>query len=69
MTDKKKDIVFGIKSRSSGLGGWLSEKNLRPLIKFIKTKSGKKFVFISALIFSLLIDGVIPTLNFIFQIF
>ena len=63
----KKDMVFWIKYRPSRWGDLLPEKSLRPLIKFIKTKDGKKFVVISALIFSLLIVGVIPTLNFIWS--
>ncbi len=63
----KKDMVFWIKYRPSRWGDLLSEKPLRPLIKFMKTKGGKKFVLISILIFSLLIVGVIPTLNFIWS--
>ena len=46
----------------------LPEKYSRPLIKFIKTRGGNKFVLISALIFSLLFVGVFPTLNLIWSI-
>ena len=63
----KKDMGFWIKYRPSRWGDLLPEKTIRPIIKFIKTKGRKKFVFISALIFSLLIFGVIPTLNFIWS--
>ena len=65
----KKDMGFWIKYRPSRWGDLLPEKTIRPIIKFIKTKGRKKFVFISALIFSLLIFGVIPTLNFIWSNF
>ena len=63
----RKDLGFWIKYRPSCWLDLLPEKYLRPLIKFIKTKGGKKFVFISTLIFSLLFVGVIPTLNFIWS--
>ena len=63
----RKDMVFWIKYRPSRWGDLLPEKSLKPLINFIKTKGGKKFVLISALIFSLLFVGVIPTLNFIWS--
>jgi hypothetical protein len=63
----KKDMSFWIKYRPSRWGYLLPENSLRPLIKFIKTKGGKKLVLISALIFSLLIVGVFPTLNFIWS--
>ena len=64
----RKDIGFWIKYRPSRWGYMLPEKKtLRPLIKFIKTKGGKKFVLISALIFCLLFVGIIPTLNFIWS--
>ena len=65
----KKDIEFWIKYRPSRWGDLLLEKYLRPFIKFIKTKGGKKFFLISALIFSLLFFGVIPTFNFIWSNF
>tara|TARA_B100001250_G_scaffold408301_1_gene430468 strand:+ start:1194 stop:1580 length:387 start_codon:yes stop_codon:yes gene_type:complete len=63
----RKDMGFWIKYRPSRWGVLIPEKSLRPFIKFIKTKGGKKFVLISALIFSLLFVGVIPTLNFIWS--
>ena len=63
----RNDMGFWIKYRPSRWGDLIPEKSLRPLIKFIKTKVGKKFVVISALIFSLLFVGVIPTLNFIWS--
>ncbi len=63
----RKDMAFWIKYRPSRWGDLLPEKSLRPLIKFIKTKGGKKFVLLSALILSLLFVGVIPTLNFIWS--
>ena len=63
----RKDIGFWIKYRPSLWVELLSEKPLRPLIKFIKTKAGKKFVLIAAVFFSLLFLGVIPTLNLIWS--
>ena len=63
----KKEMSLWIKYRPSRWGDLLSNKSLRPLIKLIKTKGGKKFVLISALIFSLFFVGVIPTLNFIWS--
>ena len=63
----RKDMVFWIKYRPSQWGYLLPEKSLKPLIKFIKTKGGKKFVLISSLIFCLLFVGVIPTLNLIWS--
>ena len=63
----RKDMVFWIKYRPSCWGNFLPEKSLILLVKLIKTNSGKRFVFISALIFSLLFVGVIPTLNFIWS--
>ena len=63
----RNDIAFWIKYRPSRWADLLSEKSLRPLIKFIKTKGRKKFFLISALILSLLFVGVTPTLNFIWS--
>ena len=63
----KKDMDFWIKYRPSQWIDLLPENSLKPLIKFIKTREGKKFVLISALILSLLFIGVIPTLNFIWS--
>ena len=63
----RKDMGFWIKYRPSRWGDLLPEKALRPLIKFIKTKGGKRFVLVLAMIFSLLLVGVIPTLNFIWS--
>ena len=63
----RKDMDFWIKYRPSRWVNLLPENSLRPLIKFIKKRGGKKFVFISALILSLLFIGVIPTLNFIWS--
>ena len=40
-----------------------------PVPSFGKMKGGKKFVLISAIIFSLLFVGVVPTLNFIWTNF
>ena len=45
----------------------LPEKFIRPLLTFIKTKGGKKFVLILAFLLSLIFVGVIPTLNFIWS--
>ena len=45
----------------------LPEKFIRPLLTFIKTKGGKKFVLILAFVLSLVFVGVIPTLNFIWS--
>ncbi len=63
----KKDMEFWIKYRPSRWGDFLPEKSFKPLIKFIKSKSAKKFFLISALIFSLLFVGVFPTLSFIWS--
>tara|TARA_B100000945_G_scaffold283332_1_gene252312 strand:+ start:117 stop:500 length:384 start_codon:yes stop_codon:yes gene_type:complete len=63
----RKDMGFWIKYRPSRWGDLLPEKPLGPLIKFIKTKGGKKFVLVSALILSTLLVGIIPTLNFIWS--
>ncbi len=62
-----KNMDFWIKYRPSLWVDLLPENSLRPLIKFIKTRGGKKFVLISALILSLLFVGVIPTLNLIWS--
>ncbi len=63
----RKDMDFWIKYRPSRWGDFLPEKSFKPFIKFIKSKSGKKFFLISALVFSLLFVGVIPTLSFIWS--
>jgi len=63
----RKDMAFWIKYRPSRWTEFLSEKQLRPLIKFFTKELGKKFVLVSALILSLLFAGVIPTLNFIWS--
>ncbi len=63
----RRDMDFWIKYRPSRWGSLLPEKSLKPLIKFIKTNGGKRFVLFLALIFSLLFVGVIPTLNFIWS--
>ena len=63
----RNDIGFWIKYRPSRWEKLLPEKYLRPLKSVFKSKGGRKFVFISALIFSLLFVGVIPTLNFIWS--
>ena len=61
----RKDMDFWIKYRPSRWGDLLPEKFIRPLLKFIKRKGGKKFVLILAFLLSLIFVGVIPTLNFI----
>ncbi len=61
----RKDMAFWIRYRPSRWKNLLPEKSIRPLIKFIKTKYGKKFVLLSALIFSFIFIGVFSTLNFI----
>ena len=63
----RNDMGFWIKYRPSRWGDLLPEKFFRPLIKFIKTKGGKKFVLILAFLLSLVFVGVIPTLNFIWS--
>ena len=63
----RKDMDFWIKYRPSRWGELLPEKSLRPLFKLIKSNGGQKFFLISALIFSLLFVGVIPTLSFIWS--
>jgi len=60
-------MAFWIKYRPSRWGELLPNNFLRPLIKFIYNKEGKKYVFITALIFGLIFVGVIPTLNFIWS--
>ena len=61
----RKDMDFWIKYRPSCWGDLLPEKFIRPLLTFIKTKGGKKFVLILAFLLSLIFVGLIPTLNFI----
>ncbi len=63
----RKDMSFWIKYRPSRWGGLLPEKFIRPLLTFIKTKGGKKFVLILTFLLSLIFVGVIPTLNFIWS--
>ena len=63
----KKEMSLWIKYRPSRWGDLLSNKSLRPLIKFSNTKGGRKSVLISALILSLLFVGIIPTLNIIWS--
>ena len=63
----KKDMGFWIKYRPSRWGDLLPEKFIRPLLTFIKTKGGKKFVLILAFLLSLIFVGVIPTLNFVWS--
>ena len=63
----KKDMDFWIKYRPSRWGDLLPEKFIRPLLTFIKTKGGKKFVLILAFLLSLIFVGVIPTLNFVWS--
>ena len=63
----RKDMGFWIKYRPSRLGNLLPEKFIRPLLTFIKTKAGKKFVLILVFLLSLIFVGVIPTLNFIWS--
>ena len=63
----RKDMDFWIKYRPSRWGDFLPEKFIRPLLTFIKTKDGKKFIFILTFLLSLIFVGVIPTLNFIWS--
>jgi len=63
----RKDMGFWIKYRPSRWGNLLPEKFIRPLLTFIKTKDGKKFVLILAFLLSLIFVGVIPTLSFIWS--
>ena len=63
----KKDMGFWIKYRPSCWADLLPEKFIRPLLTFIKTKGGKKFVLILAFLLSLIFVGVIPTLNFVWS--
>ena len=63
----KKDMGFWIKYRPSRWGDLLPEKFIRPLLTFINTKGGKKFVLILAFLLSLIFVGVIPTINFIWS--
>ena len=63
----RKDMGFWIKYRPSRWADLLPEKFIRPLLTFIKTKGGKKFVLILAFLLSLVFVGVMPTLNFIWS--
>ena len=63
----KKNMGFWIKYRPSRWGDLLPEKFIRPLLTFIKTKGGKKFVLILTFLLSLIFVGVIPTLFFIWS--
>ena len=63
----RKDMGFWIKNRPSRWGDLLPEKFTKPLLTFIKTKGGKKFVLILAFLLSLIFVGVLPTLNFIWS--
>ena len=63
----KRDMGFWIKYRPSRWADLLPEKFIRPLLTFIKTKGGKKFVLILVFLLSLIFVGVIPTLNFIWS--
>ena len=63
----RKDMGFWIKYRPSRCGDLLPEQFKKPLLTFIKTKGGKKFVLILAFLLSLIFVGVIPTLNFIWS--
>jgi len=63
----RQDMGFWIKYRPCRWGNLLPEKFIRPLLTFIKTKGGKKFVLILVFLLSLIFVGVIPTLNFIWS--
>ena len=63
----RKDMGFWIKYRPSCWGDLLPEKFIRPLLTFIRTEGGKKFVLILAFLLSLIFIGVIPTLNFVWS--
>tara|TARA_B100001250_G_C19737276_1_gene761379 strand:- start:412 stop:804 length:393 start_codon:yes stop_codon:yes gene_type:complete len=63
----RKDMGFCIKYRPSRWGDFLPSQFISPLLKFIQKKGGKNFLLKSALIFSLIFIGVIPTLNFIWS--
>ena len=63
----RNDMGFWIKYRPSRWGDLLPEKFIRPLLTFIKTKGGKKFVLILTFLLSLIFVGVLPTLNFIWS--
>ena len=63
----RNDMGFWIKYRPSRWADLLPEKFIRPLLTFIKTKGGKKFVLILVFLLSLIFVGIIPTLNFIWS--
>tara|TARA_B100000579_G_scaffold249558_1_gene205112 strand:+ start:658 stop:1044 length:387 start_codon:yes stop_codon:yes gene_type:complete len=63
----KKDMGFWIKYRPSRWGDLLPGKFIRPFLNFIGKKGGKKLAIKSALIFSLIFIGVIPTLSFVWS--
>ena len=62
----RKDMGFWIKYRPSRWGDLLPEKFIRPLLTFIKTKGGKKFVLI--LTFSFKLDVCWSYTNFKFYL-
>ena len=62
-----KDMGFWIKYRPSRWADLLPEKFIRPILTFIKTKGGNKFVLIFAFLSSLMFVGFIQTLNFIWS--
>ena len=63
----RKDMDFWIKYRPSQWVDLLPENSFSPLIKSMRTRVGKKFILMLALILSLLFVGVFPTLNFIWS--
>lgn len=63
----REDMGFWIKYRPSRWGDLLPEKLIRPSLNLIKTKRGKKFLFLLAFIFSSIFIGIMPTLNFIWS--
>ena len=63
----KMDMAFWLRYRPSRWLELLPGKLMRPLLKIIRTNGGKKFVLISAFIFSLIFVGVFPTFNFIWS--
>tara|TARA_Y100001968_G_scaffold132479_1_gene120909 strand:- start:3364 stop:3741 length:378 start_codon:yes stop_codon:yes gene_type:complete len=63
----KNDIGFWIRNRPSRWRYLLPEKFIKPFLKYIEKRGGKNFVLKISLIFSLIVVGFIPTLNFIWS--
>tara|TARA_Y100001968_G_C19243736_1_gene660781 strand:+ start:480 stop:854 length:375 start_codon:yes stop_codon:yes gene_type:complete len=63
----RKDMNYWMKYRPSCWVDILPEKFKKPFIKLIKNKNSKKLFLVSAIIFSLVFLGFIPTISFIWS--